>query len=119
MEAKKVLPKILIGNAITVLALDSIWLITHLLQTQQMFSSSTSQAIALLLFDFGFFGAFVLGVIGFIFSLIIFPLCKKDSKLLWLLGFVLNLIGLLIPGVIVGFIGFFIFCLVNPFAFCG
>ena len=119
MEAKKVLPKILIGNAITVLALDSIWLITHLLQTQQMFSSSTSQAIALLLFDFGFFGAFVLGVIGFIFSLIIFPVCKKDSKLLWLLGFVLNLIGLLIPGVIVGFIGFFIFCLVNPFAFCG
>ena len=111
--AGKVLSSVSIANGITVLILDAIWLIDHLIFKDNM--TTDLEIIAMAVFVFCFFVSFILGLIGVIFSLIIIPFCIKENKARWLIGFILNLAAFLIPGVPGGIILFFIFGFVNPF----
>ena len=110
------LAKISIANGITVLVLDVIWVTLNILTNPETLSPAPLQAVVLVVYDFSFFFSFLLGLVGVIYTLIILPFCIKEHKLQWVAGFLLNLIALVIPGILVAFIGFFIFCLTNPFA---
>ncbi|MCR5848520.1 MAG: hypothetical protein K6G75_10440 [Lachnospiraceae bacterium] len=110
------LTKISIGNGITVLVLDVIWVVLSFLVDPETLSPASLLAVESIVSDFCFFVSFLLGLVGVIYTLIILPFCIKENKLQWIVGFLLNLISLVIPGILVAFIGFLIFCLTNPFA---
>ena len=112
--AGKTLSNISIANGITALVLDAIWLI---LQALFSFSEPTNEieTIIIVVNFICYMGAFILGLVGSIYTLIVLPFCIKERKVMWLIGFVLNLAGMIIPGISLALILFLIFCFVNPF----
>ncbi len=65
------------------------------------------------------FMAIILTVVGIIYTLIILPFCIKDKKVrLWLVGFLLNLVSVIlnvIPAIYLGFALFIYYCLMKIF----
>ncbi|MCR4649174.1 MAG: hypothetical protein K5776_08870 [Lachnospiraceae bacterium] len=113
--AGKKLSDISIGNGITALVLVAIWLVLQTIFGPESTSPASLMAVETIIYDFSFFVSFILGLIGVIYSLIILPFCIKENKIRWVVGFALNLIALIIPGIVVFFLGFIIYCLTNPF----